>query len=297
MTKKSGQINSEQSFTLRNIFGILILLIVLWSSFLTSCRISTSPSSPAAIVSLPSFTPSTSTLSPVPVETYTYSIVHVYPHDTDAFTEGLVFNQGSLFESTGLKGQSSLRQVDLDSGRIIREYNLPGHYFGEGITIYNDTIIQLTYQSHIGFVYDLNNFMFLRDFSYPTEGWGLTQDGHHLIMSDGTSNLTFLDPQTFKITGSLPISDNGVSVDKINALAYINGEVYANIWLTDKIAIINLLSGKVDGWIDLTGLLQTQKYSGKVDVLNGIAYDSQADRIFVTGKWWPYLFQIKLVNR
>jgi glutaminyl-peptide cyclotransferase len=229
-----------------------------------------------------------------PVPTYSYRIVHVYPHDPGAFTEGLVFDRGAFFEGTVLEGQSDLRQVDLETGRVIREHKLPDQYFGEGITAYGDFLIQLTYQSHIGFVYDRNTFAQLRDFSYSTEGWGITQDGRRLIMSDGTSVIHFLDPQSFQTTGSISVSDNGVPVVNVNELEYVKGKIYANIWTTNKIAIINPVDGRVSGWIDLTGLLQTQKYSGRVDVLNGIAYDAQSDRLFVTGKWWPYLFEIKL---
>ena len=264
-----------------------ILLISLLAG-ITAC----SPPPPASTQTFSSVSPSP--LQPSP--TSTYRIVNVYPHDPGAFTEGLDFDRGQLFEGTGLEGQSSVRQVELETGRVIRQYNLPAQYFGEGITVLGDNIYQLTYQSHSGFVYSRNSFALERDFSYNTEGWGLTQDGKRLIMSDGTANLYFLDPQSLKVTGSLAVSDKGIPVDQINELEYIKGFVYANIWTTNRIAIIGLTDGKVAGWLDLTGLLQTQKYSGRVDVLNGIAWDSETDRLFVTGKWWPYLFEIKLVN-
>ena len=206
-------------------------------------------------------------------------------------------DQGVLYEGTGLKGSSSLRRVDLETGKVLQSLSLPEEYFGEGITTWNDSLIQLTWQSHTGFVYDRQSFQQLRQFSYPTEGWGITRDATRLIMSDGTSNLIFLDPASFATTGTLAVQDGGTPITKINELEYIQGQVYANIWQTDKIAIIDPHDGMVTGWIDLTGLLQTQNYNGQVDVLNGIAYDSLTDRLFVTGKYWPYLFQIEMVKK
>jgi glutamine cyclotransferase len=235
------------------------------------------------------------TVTPEPID-YTYKVVKVYPHDSQAFTEGLVMDQGALYEGTGLNGSSSVRRVDLNTGKVLQSYALPAEYFGEGITIFKDSLIQLTWQSHLGFVYDKNSFQQLRQFSYPTEGWGITQDGKRLIMSDGTSNLIFLDPASFASSGTVAVQDRGTAINNINELEYIKGQIYANIWQTDKIAIIDPQDGHVSGWIDLTGLLQTQSYSGQVDVLNGIAYDSLSDRLFVTGKYWPYLFQIELVK-
>jgi glutamine cyclotransferase len=226
---------------------------------------------------------------------YTYSIVNAYPHNPNAFTEGLVFNNGYLYESTGRYGNSSLRKVDLTTGDVLQVRSLPAEYFGEGITAYDDNIIQLTWQSHTGFVYNEDSFNLLRQFNYPTEGWGITYDGERLIMSDGTSILHFLNPVTFQPTGQIEVRDNGKPVNNLNELEYINGKVYANVWKKDRIAIIEPEDGRVTGWIDLSGLLQTRGYSGRVDVLNGIAYDAQTDRIFVTGKLWPFLFEVKLV--
>jgi glutaminyl-peptide cyclotransferase len=268
----------------------VLFLIIALLALMPACGSQSSAASQTALL--------TSTVSPSgspPVPTYTYRIVKVYPHDPAAFTQGLVYDRGVLYEGTGLEGQSSLRQVELETGKVLREYKLPGQYFGEGIALFGDNIYQLTYQSHIGFVYKKSDFTLLHDFTYNTEGWGLTQDGKRLIMSDGTSSLYFLDPQSLKAAGSLSVSDKGAPVAKINELEYIKGSLYANIWDTSRIAIINLADGRVTGWVDLSGLLQTRKYSGRVDVLNGIAYDSQGDRLFVTGKWWPYLFEIKLV--
>jgi glutamine cyclotransferase len=230
-----------------------------------------------------------------PVSYYTYKIINTYPHQKDAFTQGLVYENGTLYEGTGLYGKSSLRKNDLSTGQVLQIYELPAQYFGEGITLYKDTVIQLTWKSNRGFIYDKQDFNLLSEFSYPTEGWGLTHDARHLIMSDGTSSLYRLDFATLETIESVQVKDNGVPVDLINELEYVNGRVFANIWQTNNIAIINPEDGQVTGWIDLSGLLQTQDFSGPVDVLNGIAYDTRADRLFVTGKLWPFLFEIKLV--
>jgi glutamine cyclotransferase len=233
-------------------------------------------------------------LDAIPV--YSYNIVNIYPHDRDAFTEGLVFEDGFLYEGTGLYGNSSLRKVELETGEILQIYELPAQFFGEGITIYGDKIIQLTGQSNIGFVYDKNSFGLLQEFNYSTEGWGITHDGERLIMSDGTSTLHFLDPQTFEEIGHLEVFDNDGPVIRLNELEYVQGEIYANVWQTDRIAIIAPETGRVIGWVDLAGLLTAEDHSEPVDVLNGIAYDANTDRLFVTGKWWPKLFEIELIS-
>jgi glutaminyl-peptide cyclotransferase len=225
-----------------------------------------------------------------------YNIVNTYPHDRNAFTEGLVFEDGVLYEGTGLYGNSSLRRVDLETGAILQIYELPDQFFGEGITIYGNEIIQLTWQSNVGFVYDKNSFELLQEFNYSTEGWGITHDGTRLIMSDGTSTLHFLDPQTFDEIGQLNVSDDSGPVTRLNELEYIRGEIYANVWQTDLVARIAPETGRVIGWIDLAGLLTAEDRSQPVDVLNGIAYDAETDRLFVTGKLWPKLFEIKLIS-
>ena len=236
-------------------------------------------------------------LNDKPVDTtpvnYTYEVINVYPHDSNAFTQGLVIEDGVLYEGTGLTGESTLRRVDLETGDILQIHELPSNLFGEGITVFGDSVIQLTWQSHEGFVYDKDSFELLQEFSYPTEGWGITTDGNRLIMSDGTANLYFLDPETFEKVGQVEVHDNG-TVTNLNELEYINGKVYANIWLTDKIAIIDPNTGQVTGWIDLTGIY-TQENSNPDSVLNGIAYDAEGERLFVTGKFWSQLFQIKLI--
>jgi glutamine cyclotransferase len=224
---------------------------------------------------------------------YTYSIVNAYPHDTNAFTEGLVFENGFLYESTGLYGNSSLRRVDLETGEVLQLRTLQSQCFGEGIAIVANKIVQLTWQSHVGFVYDKATFGLLQEFEYPTEGWGLTYDGNRLVMSDGTSNLYFLDPVTFKRIGQVVVHDTG-PVTELNELEYIKGAVYANIWEQKKIAVINPQNGQVTAWIDLTGI-QDLKNQDSNNVLNGIAYDTNGDRLFVTGKMWPHIFEIKLI--
>ena len=224
---------------------------------------------------------------------YSYEVVNEYPHDPDAFTQGLIMEEEVLYEGTGLKGSSSLRRVNLETGDILQIHMLSDKVFGEGITIFDDRIIQLTWQSHKGFVYDKQSFDLLEEFSYPTEGWGLTTDGTQLIMSDGSATLYFLNPETFEVTRQVEILNGTSPVIRLNELEYINGDVYANVWHTNKIAIINPATGQVTGWIDLTGIY-TPETSSSENVLNGIAYDPEGDRLFVTGKRWSQLFQIKL---
>jgi len=229
------------------------------------------------------------------VSFYTYRVVNVYPHDRSAFTQGLVFEDGFLYEGTGLYGRSTLRKVDLESGEVLRLHELPDHFFGEGVTIFGDRIIQLTWRSNVGFVYDKSTFQLVNTFTYPTEGWGITHDGQRLIMSDGTSTLYFWDPLTFEEIGRIEVFDESGPVNMLNELEYVNGKVYANVWLTERVAIISPETGQVVSWVDLQGLLTPEDLSEPVDVLNGIAYDARNDRLFVTGKLWPKLFEIVLV--
>jgi glutamine cyclotransferase len=239
-----------------------------------------------------------STASPSSVDVASYQIVHTFPHDPTSFTQGLLFVDGHLYESTGLRGHSSIRMVDVNTGRTLQKYDMPPDQFGEGLTEWNNTLVQLTWQAHKGFVYDRFSFALLRTFSYAGEGWGLTHDDKRLIMSDGTSDLRFLDPKTFRETGRIHVtSQNGQPVEDLNELEYVHGEVYANIWHSDRIARISPRTGKVLGWIDLTGLRDPRTVSNPDAVLNGIAYDSKDNRLFVTGKLWPKLYEIKVVPK
>ena len=228
---------------------------------------------------------------------YTYEIINSYPHDPTAFTQGLIYLDGVLYEGTGRHGQSSLREVDLETGDVQTYSTIPEQYFGEGITIFDDKIYQLTWKSQTGFIYDQDSFELLDTFTYPTEGWGLTHDGEQLIMSDGTNNLYFLDPDTLEIKNMISVLDvQGNPIMRLNELEYIDGEVYANIWQTNQIVRINPGTGQVTAWIDLTGILSPDSLTQPVDVLNGIAYDAENGRLFVTGKLWPNLFEIELVE-
>ncbi|MFG6455848.1 glutaminyl-peptide cyclotransferase [Roseateles sp. BYS96W] len=221
-----------------------------------------------------------------------FKVIHSYPHDPDAFTQGLFFLDGFLYEGTGLHGRSSIRKVELETGKVVQQVDLPGEVFGEGITLWGDRIIGLTWQDGIAFVLDLKTFKLWRKFSYPGEGWGLTNNGKELILSDGTPELRFLDPLTFKELRRVKVTADGRPIDQLNELEWVDGEVLANIWQTDRIARINPKTGHVTGWIDLTGLLPQRR--GSDDVLNGIAYDAAKKRLFVTGKLWPTLFEIQL---
>jgi len=229
------------------------------------------------------------------VQVSTFKVVNSFPHDEGAFTQGLDYDEGVLIEGTGLHGRSSLRRVNLETGEIMKILDLSPQYFGEGITVLGDKIYQLTWDTNVGFIYDKNSFDLLAEFSYSTQGWGLTNDGKYLIMSDGSSTLHFLDPQTFENIRDLQVSDGNGPVSGLNELEYINGEIYANIFTKDRIARISPSNGNITGWIDLTGLLNQEFRNSPNAVLNGIAYDEAQDRLFVTGKLWPFLFEIKLV--
>ncbi|MGH2532933.1 MAG: glutaminyl-peptide cyclotransferase [Thermomicrobiales bacterium] len=225
-----------------------------------------------------------------------YRVVEEYPHDPDAYTQGLVYVDGELFEGTGLEGESTLRRVNLETGDVLQIHKLDADLFGEGIAVMEDRIYQLTWTSHVGFVYDRKTFEELETFDYPTEGWGLATDGEALIMSDGTSRLYFRDPETFDEIDHVDVRDGGIPVPYLNELEYIDGEVWANVYRTDFVARIDPATGKVIGWIDFTGLLSEDiREEYQVDVLNGIAHDPETDRLFVTGKLWPKLFEIELV--
>ncbi|HVC17011.1 MAG TPA: glutaminyl-peptide cyclotransferase [Rhodanobacter sp.] len=232
------------------------------------------------------------------IPVYGYRVVHVYPHATSAYTEGLFYKDGYLYESTGQNGESTVRKVVLRTGAVLQQHNVPPQYFGEGIVDWKNRLVQLTWRSETGFVYDLASFKLQRTFSYPGEGWALTRDSKHLYMSDGSAVLRILDPQSLAATGSIMVTADGVPVTNLNELEWVKGEIYANIWLTSRIARIDPASGHVTGWIDLTGLLDVNRLPDPGnDVLNGIAYDAAHDRLFVTGKRWPKLFEIRLVKQ
>ena len=228
------------------------------------------------------------------VPTYGYDVVKVYPHDPAAFTQGLIFRDGFLFESTGRQGRSSLRKVRLETGEVVQRIDVESRYFAEGLTDWGSRLLQLTYTTNVGFVYDLRTFARERTFDYPGEGWGLTHDERRLIMSDGTPDLRFLDPLTLRELGRLTVRDGAQPVDDLNELEMMKGELLANVWTTDRVAIINPSTGMVTAWIDLSGI---RPRSPGIDVLNGIAYDAAGDRLFVTGKLWPRLFHIRLRRR
>jgi glutamine cyclotransferase len=225
-----------------------------------------------------------------------YRVINSYPHDRNAFTQGLFYFNGRLYEGTGQETGSSLREVELKTGKVIRQLNLEPQLFGEGITLYNDRIFQVTWKSKVGFVYDRATFNLINRVYYQTEGWGLTTIKNQIVMSDGTNVLYFIDPEMFTVISRLEVYDNEKKADELNELEYINGEIWANIWMSDLIARIDPASGKVISYIDLHGILNDHETDTSVNVLNGIAYDEEGNRIFITGKNWPKLFEIKLTE-
>ena len=230
------------------------------------------------------------------VAKYGYEIVKVYPHDPDAFTQGLVFRDGKLLESTGEEGRSTLRSVDLDSGQTLKKVDLASQYFGEGMTVLNNKIYQLTWQHHIGFIYDYQTFDRLGDFNYEGEGWGLTTDGQSLILSDGSNRLRFLDPNSFRVVRTIAVTENDQPVRQLNELEFIKGEIYSNIWHSTRIVTINPQTGAVTASIDCANLVSQSGAHDEEAVLNGIAYDEASGRLFVTGKLWPKLFEIRVMK-
>jgi glutaminyl-peptide cyclotransferase len=227
---------------------------------------------------------------------YGYRVVNVYPHDVNAFTQGLQYLDGYFYEGTGLNGRSSIRKVSPETGKVLQQRAVPGEFFGEGITVWKNDLIELTWQSHVAFVYDRATFEPKKRFTYPGEGWGLTSDGTNLIMSDGSDELRVLDPVTFAEKRRIKVTAGGAPLRNLNELEYMKGEILANIWMTDYVARVAPDTGRVTAYIDLRGLL-TATERANTDVLNGIAYDAKQDRLFVTGKLWPKLFEIKLVKK
>jgi glutamine cyclotransferase len=272
-----------------------LIVIALWSHFPTHERsvsgagtevFGAEPTTVAAEVSKATNAAAKATI-------YSYEVVNAWPHDPKAFTQGLVYLNGVLLESTGLNGQSSLRKVDLKTGEVLKKVEVPAAYFAEGLAVLDGKIFQLTWQNGKGFVYNLESFKLEREFSYEGEGWGLATDGRSLIMSDGTDRIRFIDPVSFETKRTIQVSHRGRPVNRLNELEYINGEIFANVWGTDYIVRLDPANGNVVGIIDFTGLLPVPERSG-TDVLNGIAYDATGRRLFVTGKLWPKLFEVRL---
>ncbi len=228
---------------------------------------------------------------------FTFRVVRQFPHDPQAFTQGLAYRNGYFYEGTGLNGRSSLRQVKVETGEIVREVDLAPQFFGEGVTLLKDEVVQLTWRSQTGFIYNLSDFRLLRRFSYPGEGWGITSDGREVFMSDGTPEIRVLDANTLTEKRRLKVHDGARPVAQLNELEFVEGEIFANVWQTDRIARISPRTGEVLGWIDLTGLLSPLYHVSSDAVLNGIAYDAQNKRLFVTGKLWPTIFQIQLIPK
>jgi len=228
---------------------------------------------------------------------YGYQVVNVYPHDRRAFCQGLAIEGDVLYEGTGQYGRSTLRRIDLNSGKILKTIRLNAKYFGEGITVWGDSIVQLTWKNQLGFLFDKETLKYRGGFRYAGEGWGVTHDEKHLIVSDGSATLRLLDPKTYRVVKQLTVHDRGTRVDKLNELEYVEGEIFANVWESDFVMRISPETGAVTGRIDLSGLLTPRDRRGAEAVLNGIAYDAEKKRLFVTGKFWPKLFEIRLVPK
>ena len=249
----------------------------------------------AAFVLLTVVAPRTVVMGADTAPTWRHEVVRSFPHDTDAFTQGLLFRDGFLYESTGQKGHSSLRKVEIETGKVVQRLGVGNQYFAEGLAAWGTQLIQLTWETNIGFVYDRATFKQLRTFTYKGEGWGLADDGKRLVMSDGTPNLRFLNPETLAEIGSVRVLDGGTAVNQLNELEVVKGEIFANVWLTEKIAVITPATGRVVAWLNLKGLMPGQ--ANPDAVLNGIAYDATRDRLFVTGKLWPRMFEIRVIGR
>lgn len=231
------------------------------------------------------------------IPTYGYEVVNTFPHDPGAFTQGLIFHDGALFESTGLESRSTLRRVELQTGKVLQKVDVSPYFFGEGLTLFKGKLYQLTWKGEKGFIYDPQTFEKTGEFTYTGEGWGLTHDADSLILSDGTDKLRFIDPNSNRVRRTVAVTDAGRPVHALNELEYVRGEVYANVWHQNRVARIDPQTGRVKGWIDLSGLLKSGEVTDPEAVLNGIAYDETGDRLFVTGKLWPKLFEVRLKQK
>ena len=275
--------------TLRNFIGTTGVVLVLFLSLSNfNCQTGAIPNNSEANNS------GARSLEGESASTYGYEVVNTWPHDKEAYTQGLVFQNGNLLESTGQEGKSSLRRIELETGRVLQKVNIPRPYFAEGITLLKGKVFQLTWQHQRGFIYDPSTFAKLGEFTYSGEGWGLTNDGELLILSDGTNRLRFLDPVDFQLRKSIAVIDGRRAITNLNELEFVQSEIYANVWHTEQLARIDPQTGRVTGWIDLKGLLSPSEVSDEEAVLNGIAYDETKNRLFVTGKLWPKLFEIRL---
>src|SRR5215207_5425547 len=231
------------------------------------------------------------------VTLYGYEVVNTFPHDPEAFTQGLIFHDGALVESTGLEHHSTLRGVELQTGKVSQRVDVPRDFFAEGVTLFNGRIYQLTWKGEKGFIYDPRTFEKTGEFTYSGQGWGLTHDADSLILSDGTPRIRFIDPADNRVRRAINVTDGGRAVSQLNELEYVKGEIFANVWHQNRVARIDPQTGRVTGWIDLSGLLKPGDTSDEEAVLNGIAYDASGDRLFVTGKLWPKLFEVRLKQK
>jgi glutamine cyclotransferase len=277
-------------------FALPLLIVSIMACFInTGCgdgKAATSTPTPVVPTASPTPTP-----TPEPTRSYTYKVVNTYPHDIYAFTQGLLISDGEMYESTGQNGLSTLRKVELTTGKVVKKVDVPAQYFAEGLAELKGKLYQLTWQSGVGFIYERDTFKKIGEFRYSGEGWGLTTDGTDLILSDGTNQIRFIDPATFSVKRTISVFGGGLPLDQLNELEYINGEIYANIWKTNSIVKINPQSGKVTGWIDMSNILPEKDRTTQTDVLNGIAFDKEKERLFVTGKRWPKLFEIQLIEQ
>ena len=285
---------------MRQLLTLLLLLAALWGcggrsgAQKNSLRVDAAlPTNSAAANS--NATRGTATPGGVPV--YGYEVVNTYPHDSQAFTQGFVFEDGQFLESTGLEHRSTLRRVEVETGKVLQKVDVPGYFFAEGLTLFGGKLYQLTWRGMKGFVYDPKTFEKTGEFKYEGEGWGLAHDADSLILSDGTDEIRFLDPNTYAVKRTISVTDAGRPVEELNELEYVRGEIYANVWHQNRVARIDPADGRVKGWIDLSGLLKPGEVTNEEAVLNGIAYDERGDRLFVTGKLWPKVFEIKLKQK
>ena len=272
-----------------------LLSLLLLTSFFAGCGASGTKTNSLPIDAAPPNANANATRAAVPV--YGYEVVNTFPHDPDAFTQGLIFNDGALLESTGLERHSTLRRVELQTGKVLKKIDVAPFFFAEGMTLMGGKIYQLTWKGEKGFVYDPQSFEKTGEFTYTGEGWGLTHDADSLILSDGSNKIRFINPSDYSVKRVISVTDGARPVMALNELEYVKGEIYANVWHQNRVARIDPQTGQVKGWIDFNGLLKTGDVTDEEAVLNGIAYDESGDRLFVTGKLWPKLFEVKLKQK